>query len=531
MSAAAHSGAQHYDAVVVGAGPTGLAAALELRKRGARVALLERSAEPSGYDAERAFLYLVDGRGQAELASLGLIPALLDAAVSQETFKISIVTDSATPVSEPMTLPTADPDKRKSKAPAQWIPRNKLVELMEQAVAAAALDTTDPAQKPIERLYGCELASLALDAADDVWRLRVGGGDDGEPRELTCALLVGADGINSAVRTQLASLAGDGRAFSVVRRPSASAGLRYKVLTLPAAFKLARNSDARAVPAVAYSVRGTPSAARPLKAGLLPLRSDARGRSANFITRADHPLWTHADGGAMAAFLAESFPHVQLDAAVLGAAELERFAASKGGYFPPPQHCTDAALAPRAGRAACAVLAGDALHAFPPDLGQGVNSGLQDVARLAALLDASSVRFGAQADPAAPRQLGAAVAQYGRERAAEASALTRLVQLGAPFQVGVAGRERVRSLRSRALSLPTRARTSSHPGPPPSLPPSLFLASPFPPSLRPPGSCAHSTARRSRWASCGRAGGASTCCSASSSPSSAPRSSARRSSR
>jgi 2-polyprenyl-6-methoxyphenol hydroxylase-like FAD-dependent oxidoreductase len=36
------------------------------------------------------------------------------------------------------------------------------------------------------------------------------------------------------------------------------------------------------------------------------------------------------------------------------------------------------------------LLLGDALHAFPPDLGQGVNSGLEDVVELNNCLDDSN---------------------------------------------------------------------------------------------------------------------------------------------
>ncbi|KAJ1624374.1 hypothetical protein T492DRAFT_1147984, partial [Pavlovales sp. CCMP2436] len=124
------SGASHYDAIVVGAGPTGLAAALELRARGARVAVLERSTRPGAFDAERAFMYNVDGRGQAELGALGLLPALFGASISQEEFRISIVkTDGISP---PVALPTVDMEQRK-RTPAQWIQRSDLVELMDAA--------------------------------------------------------------------------------------------------------------------------------------------------------------------------------------------------------------------------------------------------------------------------------------------------------------------------------------------------------------------------------------------------------------
>lgn len=439
------------DAVVVGAGPTGLAAALELRARGARVVIVDRSAAPGGFDAERAFLYNVDGRGQAVLGALGLLPALLGASVSQTEFRISIVKDEPEPVGAPVSLPTVDLAQRR-RTPAQWIPRAKLVELMDAAVEATARDGAGP---PVERVYGVELASLGLaddGAAADGGRLwavtlrRVGEGGEGAPAELRAALVIGADGLGSAVRPQLGALAAaaepapelgsGGGCFRVHKRRSASAGLRYKVLSLPPAFKLARASEEVAQPAIAYSIRSAASAARPLKAGLLPLRSDAAGRTANFITAHSHPLWEQTSAEQLEAYLRATFPHVPLDAAHVGAAELERFASARGGVFPQPQHCADAALAPDGPGGCAAVLAGDALHAFPPDLGQGVNAGLQDVGALAACLDAHGVAFGPRGASAPPARLAEAARAYGRARAPEAAALTRLVQLGYPFQYG-----------------------------------------------------------------------------------------------
>ena len=70
-----------------------------------------------------------------------------------------------------------------------------------------------------------------------------------------------------------------------------------------------------------------------------------------------------------------------------------------------------------------AVLVGDALHAFPPDLGQGVNSALEDVMTLRDSL-------GRRGDG---RTAEAAV-HYEDVRAPEARALVETVRVAAPFQ-------------------------------------------------------------------------------------------------
>lgn len=166
---------------------------------------------------------------------------------------------------------------------------------------------------------------------------------------------------------------------------------------------------------------------RRLRLGLLPVKGD-HTRTANIITKNDHIIWTLENKQQVKAFLQESFPQLDIDLFV-SPDEIERFSKSKGGQFPQPQyanrflgvhlmipvHCT-----PRLGLTSSSprpphpplhlsndtcsmqltlggansmsrgvLLIGDSLHAFPPDLGQGVNSGLEDVFELNNALDQS----------------------------------------------------------------------------------------------------------------------------------------------
>ena len=119
-------------------------------------------------------------------------------------------------------------------------------------------------------------------------------------------------------------------------------------------------------------------------------------------------------------------------------AEAARFTASEGGVFPTPQYSNGAVAlvpapssctpspsteaSPRPSGSQGVVLVGDALHCFPPDLGQGVNSALVDAAALASSLDASG------------GDVAQALSQYEAARLPEAAALCRLVRSLNPYQ-------------------------------------------------------------------------------------------------
>ena len=114
----------------------------------------------------------------------------------------------------------------------------------------------------------------------------------------------------------------------------------------------------------------------------------------------------------MREFLRSEFP--QLPDAVVSDEACEAFANAEPGAFPSPQYVET--VAATVGAARC-FLVGDAIHAFPPDLGQGVNAALEDVKTLGDVLDDQN-----------------AVAAYQAARAPAAKAIAHLVQRGFPYQ-------------------------------------------------------------------------------------------------
>ena len=69
-------------------------------------------------------------------------------------------------------------------------------------------------------------------------------------------------------------------------------------------------------------------------------------------------------------------------------------------------------------------------HAFPPDAGQGINAGLQDVV----VLDRALRNVKATKEKDGEVRLGPALLSYQKNRSPEHAALTRIVRFASPYQ-------------------------------------------------------------------------------------------------
>ena len=164
-------------------------------------------------------------------------------------------------------------------------------------------------------------------------------------------------------------------------------------------------------------------------------------------------IWQIKAADELLAFLGESFPQIDDISALVSTEEAEAFVSSAPGAFPAPQFVRT--LATEVGGTGFAIL-GDAAHAFHPDVGQGVNSALEDVCVLTDALKAggaltalpSSGRkrlsdaerrcrpsFSAKwGDSARAAALSDGLKRYQAERAPAAEALARIVRVGFPYQ-------------------------------------------------------------------------------------------------
>ncbi|CAD7704960.1 unnamed protein product [Ostreobium quekettii] len=399
-------------ALILGAGPSGMATALILARRGWRdVTVLEQLPAANTFDVNRAFTYTINLRGQELTDSLGLTHELAKRGLASTEVEF-------------FTLGPGGPVRRasmmglqSSKKPAYWITRRNMNLILYQKLENEFLEN---GSGRVEMVFGVRGARVEREGEGG--RIEViAEGPGGEALRFAPRLLVAADGARSTVRETLEEW--DCR-FGMKKLDSGAAGLRFKVLPLRPMFPIGKGGSGRAEPCAAYMVPGVSRSGQKIRLGILPTADAEEPRTANVILRPWHEFWSLRTGREVFDYLQAAVPQVSIgDMASME--DVEGFAARSGGRFPRPQHAGAMQhLAGKGEHAQGVVLVGDAAHAFPPDLGQGVNSAFQDVLALDRALQ------GANDD------VGKALPVYESTQLANAEALVRLMVIGAPWQYG-----------------------------------------------------------------------------------------------
>ncbi|MEH2245042.1 FAD-dependent oxidoreductase [Nostoc sp.] len=238
-------------------------------------------------------------------------------------------------------------------------------------------------------------------------------------------LIVGCDGLNSIVRETLHQMEGQSHSFEMQKFPSPSSDLKYKILTLPPQFPLSESEGDLAQITMAYAIRSTfKGRKKAISLGLLPFKNPHKPRTANIITYPDHQIWQLETKEEVKEFLKQAFPQLPLEK-IISPEEIARFTSSHGGKFPIPQYCSGLYKIwgkPEDNQGTAVILLGDAVHCFPPDIGQGVNSALEDVYQIHEILAATQ------------DNLSQALPRYESLRQPDIKALIRLAQISYPWQ-------------------------------------------------------------------------------------------------
>lgn len=399
---------------ISGGGPSGLAAALLFHQLGwERITLAEKEASASTFDKNKGFNYLIDARGQKLLNLLGLTEDLKHYGVENRRNLMTKVT--ATGEKKQFASPFWDP-KRDS---AYWSRRQSLQEMLFNAIQARN-------DGRITLLYGHSFADFDTSAENGPPEILIESAA-GERQRLTADLVLACDGLRSAVREAMARhvRAPEG-SFDMVRHPSPSSKLNYKVLNMPAHIPFAIGDGAADDNKMAFAFLSRWT--EPRKAMALvayPVADPNDPRTVNVIRLPDHELWDIDTPDALLDFLEDGFPQLPIRDLV-SQQEAQDFAHSQPGRFPAPQYArkVHGVVSSNAADLHCLCI-GDAAHAFPPDLGLGVNTALEDLFILSGMLTGKT---------AAPDTLGWACGAYDASQRPEREALARLVQTVAPYQ-------------------------------------------------------------------------------------------------
>jgi kynurenine 3-monooxygenase len=403
--------------LIVGGGPAGLATAIMLAKRGwTNITVLEQRATVDYYEPDKSFNYQIDGRGQKFTDFLGLTDQLSKISVPSTEFYLTQI--KANGSSKTSKLPTVNPNRKT----AYWLPRKAFVLLLYEEInrhwqecitvlfKAKCLqinkkDIHKPTQKKLEVVVQKDDGSVVIFEPD---------------------FLIGCDGLHSIVRNTLKEWdESTSSKFEMTLFPSPSSGLRYKVLTLPPKFSLDHSGNSHAESSMAYAIRGAlRDRDRSFSLGILPLKNPDEPRSANIIKYPDHQIWELKNTEELYNFFEQNFPQLRVRQ-IVSPEEAERFINSEGGYFPIPQYCSGLySLGEEIPQSSTTgiVLLGDAIHCFPPDIGQGVNSALEDVCILNEALSQSN------------DEISRTLPLYESLRLSDTKALVHLAQVAYPWQ-------------------------------------------------------------------------------------------------
>jgi len=398
--------------LICGGGPSGLAAALLFADLGWNdVVLVERRAGPADFELNKAFNYQIDPRGQQLLIKIGVAAMLEHYGVANDDFKLGVAGPDG--VLKKVAPPIINPLRGR----CYWIRRANFQQMLFDAITARG-------GSRIRLLYGHKFSGF-VDHADGRTGATVSG-PDGQTIALTPDLVLGCDGLSSQVRAALAShpdVPDDH--FRMIEHPSKSAGLAYKVLSLPPGLTIRSEAGVTALDdhRMCYLLSSAP---KPRNAALtlaaFPISNNQEPRSANIIREPDHKIWKLKTVDTLFEFLINALPQLEIRS-LITVEQAEAFLSIEPGRFPIPQYASHVHTS-LGSSAVQVLLVGDAGHAFPPDLGLGVNSALEDLLCLARHLENT------------PGKLQTACSNFEKERLPQNAALVRLVQTVFPEQYG-----------------------------------------------------------------------------------------------
>lgn len=404
--------------VIVGGGPAGLTTALMLANRGyGNIVVLEKYNSDDYYKSDRSYSYTIDGRGQKILEKLGLKEELSKIGVPRKELIITRIKPDGT--KETSSSAGSDPKRQTS----YFVSRQAFLLMLFQEIKTHWLEQ-------IKIQFGCQCLEIKKITEDNgkVSKLSlIVQTQNDKISEEQATFLLGCDGINSLVRQTLSKWHNSKlNLFEAKRFSSPSTGLRYQVLTLPPNFSLDINEEDKAIHDRVYAVDSiNENHNESLFLAFFPNQDSSLPRNAIIVRPTDHKIWQLENGNEVLNFLEKVFPQLPIRK-IVSLEAAEQFSQSTGGRFPYPQYCEKLHLLLNNNNSSInsigIVLLGDAIHSFPPDIGQGVNAALEDIFVLNQALNINS------------DNLDKSLLHYESLRAEDTKALVHLSRFTSPWQ-------------------------------------------------------------------------------------------------
>lgn len=315
----------------------------------------------------------------------------------------------------------------------------------------------------VTTMFGTSVRHIAPQE-DGVMELILDG--DKEETVLRSRLVLACDGKNSVIAKGLfeAECASGKRlvhsphGLHVVARDSPAVGLKIKAVLLDRKYienlKIGRpeSDPSSSLNIIVGKKKGPPISS--FNFGVFPVSAmdvDAMGGYlASMPRRPDHDLWALSNVEDAFKMFEENFPQIDIRKCITPE-NMKEFIDCKPTTFGYVSRRNSLVAGIGLERSGGVVLLGDAAHSFPPDIGQGVSTGLEDARLFAEVLDKCGEDCGLQD----------VLQLYEQKRDDDISALMKIAQVAYPYQYG---QNKFRSLLHNVNVLVRRQLSNSFPG-------------------------------------------------------------------